>query len=321
VATNWEQASATFRQDLTGAVPTEVLRALHRVRPWRHALVALRQFALLALSVWLILRFRDRPEIWIPAVVLEGFVIFSFTVLLHEVVHRAVFAERRSPLNRLLALLYGLPSGLAPTQFERWHLDHHDHLGTSDQDPKRAYLSPKRNARWFKLLYFTPALFPIYFRAAARAARGYAPALRRRIAVERFVVFALHIGIFVGVGLAADWWLAVQVHALAVFVVFPVAFALNRLGQHYDVDPRDPAHWGTLMRRSPLLWDPVFLWSNYHLEHHYFPRVPFYHLPALRRALEGFFAARDIRARSYGGLLVDWLVRNRPPHTDWQQPA
>ncbi len=321
MATSWEQASATFRPDLTEAVPTDTLRALHHVQPWRHALVALRQFALLAAAVWLILRFRDRPEIWIPAVVLEGFVIFSFTVLLHEVVHRAVFTARRSPFNRLLALLYGLPSGLAPTQFERWHLDHHDQLGTSDKDPKRAYLSPKRNARWFKLLYFTPALFPIYFRASARATSSYEPALRGRIAVERVAVFALHIGVFVGVGLSADWWLAVQVHGLAVFVVFPVAFALNRLGQHYDVDPSDPAHWGTLMRRSPLLWDPVFLWSNYHLEHHYFPRVPFYHLPALRRALEGFFEARGIQPRSYRGLLVDWLVHNRVPHTDWQQQA
>ena len=321
VASNWDQASATFRQDLTEAVPTETLRALHQVQPWRHALVSLRQFGLLALSIWLIVRYRDRPAIWMPAVVVEGFVLFSFTVLLHEVVHRAVFTARRSPLNRVLALLYGLPGGLAPSQFERWHLDHHDGLGTNDQDPKRAHLSPKRNARWLKLLYFTPALFPIYFRASARATGGYEPPLRRRIAAERMAVFTLHIGVFVAVGVLADWWLAVQVHALPVFVIFPVAFALNRLGQHYDVDPNDPAHWGTLMRQSPLLWDPVFLWSNYHLEHHYFPRVPFYRLPALRRALEGFFAERGIRARSYRGLLFDWLVRNRTPHTDWQQAA
>ena len=110
---------------------------------------------------------------------------------------------------------------------------------------------------------------------------------------------------------------AARVHAIPVFLVFPVAFTLNRIGQHYDVDPRDPARWGTLMRPSPWLWDPVFRWSNYHLEHHHFPGVPCYRLPALRRALDPFFRARGVPSRTYVGLLKDWFLRNRAPHTDW----
>ena len=61
--------------------------------------------------------------------------------------------------------------------------------------------------------------------------------------------------------------------------MFPVAFTLNRLGQHYDIDPADPAKWSTLVKRS-WFWDYAFLFSNYHLEHHYFPGVPFYNLDA-----------------------------------------
>ena len=64
-------------------------------------------------------------------------------------------------------------SGISASQFTRWHLDHHDNLGSWEDDPKRHWLSPKRNARWFKLLYCTPALIPIYFRAAASEARSY----------------------------------------------------------------------------------------------------------------------------------------------------
>ena len=78
---------------------------------------------------------------------------------------------------------------------------------------------------------------------------------------------------------------------IPVFFVFPIAFTLNRLGQHYDIDPDDPAKWGTLMRGS-WFWDFAFLNSNYHLEHHYFPGVPFYHLPALQRALKPFYVER-----------------------------
>ena len=113
------------------------------------------------------------------------------------------------------------------------------------------------------------------------------------------------------------WESAVKLHLVPVFLVFPVAFTLNRLGQHYDVDPEQPAHWGTLIKPSPLLWDRVFLWSNYHLEHHYFPRVPFYNLRRLNRELRPFFRQVGLGNRTYGKLLWGWLVKNRQAHTPW----
>ena len=75
--------------------------------------------------------------------------------------------------------------------------------------------------------------------------------------------------------IAVIWWFfgfyaAVRASIIPVFFIFPIAFTLNRLGQHYDIDPTDPAKWGTLMR-GHWFWDFAFLNSNYHLEHHYFP--------------------------------------------------
>ena len=318
VATPWDQAAATFRAELTSLVPAATLKDLHRIRPGRHAVAALRHVALGAIAVWVIVRFDDRGIVWGPAVVVLGFVIFGFTVLLHEVVHGLVTRRRDHWLHRVLAHAYALPSGLSQAQFTRWHLDHHDHLGVDGgPDPKRSYLSPRRGSRLEKALYFTPALFPIYFRAARCAAASYPPTLRRRIAGERAAAVLLHVALPLALGLTLGWDMALKLHLLPVFVVFPVAFTINRLGQHYDIDPDDPAKWGTLIRPSPLLWDPLFLWSNYHLEHHYFPRVPFYNLPALHRALRPFFDARGMRTRTYSGLLVDWLLRNRTPHTRW----
>jgi fatty acid desaturase len=108
--------------------------------------------------------------------------------------------------------------------------------------------------------------------------------------------------------------------AVPVFFVFPPAFALNRLGQHYDIVPGEPAKWGTRMARSPF-WEFVYLWSNLHLEHHYYPAVPFYRLPSLAAALVPFFAAEGIPARRYRDLLKGWIVENRAPHSDWSSPA
>ena len=70
------------------------------------------------------------------------------------------------------------------------------------------------------------------------------------------------------------------------------------------------------MARSRF-WEFVYLWSNYHLEHHYFPTVPFYRLRQLNAALTPFFEREGVRERRYRDLLLDWFVRNRAPHTDW----
>jgi fatty acid desaturase len=291
------------------------MRRLHAKSPGRHLIVAARQFLILGLATWALVRF-DSPWIWIPLAIVQGFTVFNFTVLLHEVLHHLVFETRHPVAERVLALAYAIPSGISASQFTRWHLDHHAELGSADDDPKRHHLSPKVNARWYKLLYATPALFPIYFRAARKETATYPVDLRATIQWERRAALAFHLG-----AIAVLWWLfgpgaALRAHVIPVFFVFPVAFTLNRLGQHYDIDPSDPAKWGTLMRGN-WFWDFVFINSNYHLEHHYFPGVPFYHLPALQRALLPFYQRKGMRWQTYRGLLYGWLVLNRMPHTDW----
>jgi fatty acid desaturase len=313
----YSQHAVALRGELSRAVPGPLLRELHRKRPARHLVVAVRQFGILALATWGLIRF-THPIVWIPLALVQGFTIFNFTVLLHEVVHHLVFTQRHPWAERLLGYLYAVPSGISASQFTRWHLDHHAELGSDEDDPKRHHLSPKINARWYKLLYCSPALFPIYFRAARREAATYPADLQRRIAVERRVALAAHLG-----AVALLWWAfglpaALRAHVMPVFFVFPIAFTLNRLGQHYDIDPSDPAKWGTLMK-GHWFWDFAFLHSNYHLEHHYFAGVPFYNLPALQRALVPFYTRRGMRWQSYSGLIYGWLIENRAPHTDWSR--
>jgi fatty acid desaturase len=314
---HYSQHAVALRAELASALSREQIQEFHRKSPSRHFAVAARQFALLALTTTALIRF-DNPLIWIPCAVVQGLTIFNFTILLHEVVHHTIFERNRAVAYRVLAFLYAVPSGISPSQFTRWHLDHHAELGSDEDDPKRAHLSPKVNARWYKLLYCTPALFPIYFRAARRESSTYPDALQRTIGWERRGSISAHLA-----ALGLLWFLfggyaAFRTSIVPVFFVFPVAFTLNRLGQHYDIDPGDPAKWGTLMR-GHWFWDFAFLNSNYHLEHHYFPGVPFYRLPALQRALVPFYRRKGMRWQSYGRLVYGWLVENRAPHTDWSR--
>jgi len=317
-AGNWQKAASHLVREVADVVGRERLRELSRKSGPKHLAVTLAWLASGALGVALAAQTRF-PWLWPVGIAVTGLFAFNGTVMLHEVLHSLVFRRKRPRWERVLGLLYALPCGISPTQFTRWHLDHHAELGDAEADPKRHHLSPKRNLRLVKLLYWTPALFPIYFRAAARETATYDEGLRRRIGRERLVGIAIHLGLataIISLGSVSLW---LRVHLLPLLLAFPVWFALNRLGQHYAIDPDDPAHWGTLMTRSPLLWDRLFLWSNYHLEHHYFPGVPAYRLPALRAALEDFFERRGIRPRSYRYLVWNWLVRNKPPHADWRE--
>jgi fatty acid desaturase len=291
-----------------------MLRDLQRKQPLRHFIVLARMVALLAASTAASASL-DRWFEWLPCAVISGFVLFGFTVMLHEVVHNAVF-ENGGAGNRILSWLYAFPSGISHTQFRRWHLDHHAQLGDGSADPKRHHLSPKRNARWLKALYFTPALFIIYFRAAARETATYSHEVRARIRFERVVTVAGQLAILASVIALAGLWIAFKVYVVPYFLVFPVAFAMNRLGQHYDVDSNDPAKWSTLMAPSRF-WDFAFLWSSHHLEHHYFPSVPFYNLSRLHESLRPFCTERGMTPKTYRRLLWEWLVLNRTPHSNW----
>jgi fatty acid desaturase len=311
----YARASTDLKRRLQAAIPHDELKRLHERSAGRHFLVVFRQLVLLGVSSWL-LATRSEPWIWIPFALVQGFTIFNFTVLLHEAIHEAVVKENKPWITRLLGICYAFPSGISHLQFSRWHLDHHDNLGSPVDDPKRFHLSPKRNARWYKALYFTPALFPIYFRAARKESATYAPALRRRIDRERNLTILGHLSILACLWVFFGAPVMLRVYAVPYFLVFPIAFALNRVGQHYYVNPANPAQWSTLVKSS-VFWNFAFLWSNFHLEHHYFPRVPFYNLARLHRRLKPFYDQMGMKPVGYGTLVYGWLIRNGAPHTDW----
>jgi len=314
-ARSYARDAAELRRELGQVLPQDVLKRLHRRRPALHFAIVLRQFVLLLLTGAVAWKF-SQPWIWIPAALLEGFVIFNFTVLLHEQVHEAIFVGRHPRWMRLLALAYAIPSGISASQFHRWHMDHHENLGSSTDDPKRAHLSPRRNARWYKLLYMTPALIPIYFSAARRENASYSAELQRTIARERLLTIAVHVVVFALLLWAGGIVPAIRAYLVPYLLVFPIAFTLNRLGQHYRIDPSDPRKWSTRVDGNAA-WHFLFLWSNFHLEHHYFQSVPFYNLPELNRILRPYFAEHGIDNHGYGEILRDWILHNRAPHTNW----
>src|SRR5438270_11635301 len=134
----YDDHARQLKRDLAAEIPTDELRRLHQKRPLLHALIALANVAMLIAAGVAIVHF-DRWYLWLPCAFVAGFAIFDFTVLLHEVVHRAVLPESSDRAYRILGLLYAVPSGISASQFTRWHLDHHASLGSDIDVPQRPY--------------------------------------------------------------------------------------------------------------------------------------------------------------------------------------
>jgi fatty acid desaturase len=316
------KAVGPFKEVLHRTITPEQLVELSEKKPAVHLAYAARQFA--TVIVCGVILFQPEGALWwrpwwVSAllIVLQGFTFFNMTTLLHEVVHSSIFKTRRPGAERALGLLYAITSGISASQFTKWHLDHHDGLGTDDEDPKRHWLSPKRNKRWFKLLYCTPVLMPIYFRAAAQEVKTYPAALRSLIARERTATILIQLSVGAALAYFGGRGAMLRVWFLPYFLVFPVAFTINRLGQHYNIDPTNPLKWATVMKPSRL-WDFLFVYSNYHAEHHYFPRVPFYNLRKLHMILRPMYTELDLKTHTYRDIMWQWFVLNRAPHTNWE---
>src|SRR5512135_1158323 len=112
MAGHYGHCAERLRAELAAAIPREDLRGLHRRLPFRHFTVAVRQFAILGLCTWA-LTVSAHPAVVVPLVLVQGWTVFNFTVLLHEVVHHLVFQRPHSRAERLLGLLYATPSGLS----------------------------------------------------------------------------------------------------------------------------------------------------------------------------------------------------------------
>ena len=312
---SWARASHELRSRLAKAIPHEVLKELHRKSPARHLAIAARQFALLLAASAISWRFRE-PWIWIPAAIVAGWTIFNFTVLLHEVVHRAVWNGPRPRADRVLALLYAIPSGHLGPAVHALAPDASRGAGRRRGRPQAPLpLAEDQQALVQAPLLHAgplPDLFP-------RGGPGDGELPAEPPAADRVGTARddpLHVAV-----MGAILWLGgagtlARVYLVPYFLVFPIAFALNRLGQHYAIDPEDPAKWGTVIKPSRW-WDFWYLYSAYHLEHHYFTAVPFYNLRRLHFALRPFFDSIGWKPVTYGRLFRAWIFDNKAPHTDW----
>lgn len=226
----------------------------------------------------------------------------AFVLLMHEGMHGVLFRDRK--VNRWVSVLLGASVGMSFTAYRVLHTLHHDHLG-SDDDPDD-YHAYTRSPAVFWLLQGVRLtvgaviyLFAIPLLAWRRGTRRD----RRRIGQE-YLVLPL-------IWAAAFWLVPWPVLLWGWLLPLPVVAAMVQirgLTQHGLTERHDALLSSRTVRPHPVV--AFFLLNeNYHLEHHLFPEVPSYHLPALHRAIWAHLP-RACEGTSYLGFLADFARRS-----------
>lgn len=255
---------------------------------------------------------------WLPLWLAMGFVINGLVQLAHETWHGNLLPRRWQ--NTLAGTLLGLAVGIAHGPLRHDHLAHHRYNRT-ERDPD-AY-NVGRRSFWPTVLHYAIVvlglpLSVVYFNVLYPLQHYEGRAL-----VRHGLVLLGYIAVHAGA-----WWLLARaglVHAALWVWIVPLVLAspfngLKSLADHYANDWRGTRYrTATTVRTHPFV---TYVWNglNYHLDHHLFPRVPGYNLPALHARIRPALVARGaplfdgyarvmVAAVLAGPLVVDEDVR------------
>jgi fatty acid desaturase len=231
----------------------------------------------IALIPWL-----KYPAALIAISILLANQLHALTILQHDCGHGSAYASKTANLwvGRFFSFFIFLPY----SAFQEVHKWHHWFLGDPKRDPDEWYYAGGPRQLWFREMLFMP-----YFTIV--------PLIRYGAAVRNLVLRELisHIALWaIGLTLLARygrydillWGVLLPMAGLA-FVISPI----SRGYEHFPLTlmPRGHKDRSDLHKNSVTLTSRVlgFLWVNitYHVEHHLFPRVPFFALPEAHRIL------------------------------------
>lgn len=273
------------------------LRELCRVRRCRNLI------ACVFLSLWIgpgVLVLGAPP--WparLAAYVVMGAALHACGILMHEAVHGNFF--RHPALDRWSAFLLGAPVCVSGSAYRVTHLLHHRHTrGAEDPDEFTNYVQGRRGLS--VLFYAWGVVGLLIFLAHVPAT-----ALRRGTRADRVAVlteYALLVALYGVVALIAARRGATEVLVRAWLIPMAVAAAIVNVRGWAEHMLTQPGHPLTQTRTVTSNAVVRFLMCNlnYHLEHHLFPGMPWYHLPKAHALL-----AEDYRragAFVYGSYLA-----------------
>jgi beta-carotene hydroxylase len=210
----------------------------------------------------------------------ELYVLF---VLHHDCMHGSAF--RNDFLNRFFGRLYALTFTMTFSVNRHTHMRHHAYISDPERDPDEYYFAGKLSQIW-------PRIWRYYEWYTRIALTRYGRDVRRTVLIEQGINFALwaaiHVLLFaigIGVKILFIFW-------LPLLVVIVLVNPITRGYEHSPITlyPKDDPRRRDMSMNTITVANPWFglLCANitYHVEHHAYPRCPFFNLQKLHRIFQ-----------------------------------
>jgi beta-carotene hydroxylase len=212
-----------------------------------------------------------------------GHLLYCLFVLHHDCMHHTAFRDDR--FNRMMGRFYALTFTMTFTTNRETHARHHAHIADPERDPDEYYFAAELKDIWLRIWRY----YEWYTRISLTK---YGTRVRWTVLAEQVtnvtVWLAIHvllIGLGLGVKLLFIFW-------------FPIAFValvINPITRGYEHAPitlypsNDPRR-RDMSKNAITVSNPVLGWLcaniTFHVEHHSYPRCPFYNLQKLHRLFQ-----------------------------------
>ncbi len=278
--------------DLKISVNPKELKPLFQTNSLRHLSAIIGDWLLIFATIYGCIQFFN-PATYLLAVIIIGARMHALAILMHDATHfRFLKNRKRNDLVTNLITMYPLFTSIE--QYRENHLRHHRHLNT-EEDPdwvaklgKRAFTFPKSKIEFLMttlsyLVLYQGIMDAVWFLKRFGTTsdkvkkKGGNKAIRLSFYAVLFTILTI-----------AGWWpyylLFWVIPYLSTFFMFQY---IRSVAEHFGELAYD--HLLTSTRTvKPNLLERFFIAPHevgYHLEHHLYPGVPYYHLPKLHQLL------------------------------------
>ncbi len=284
--------SSSIETRLLDQLESPEFRSLFKTRPAIHAWDTAWNWALIIATIYLatnVLGWWFYPV----AVLIIGARMHALAILMHDAAHfRFLKSKKWNDLLTNLLVMYPIFSSL--DKYRDNHLRHHTHLNT-DHDPdwvaklgKRAFTFPQSRTEFLGMVasYFflyQGAMDALWFLKRFKHS-GTSQRTNADSKPLRFGYYFLLFGSITWFGLWPEYLLYWIVPYFSTFFMFQY---IRSVAEHFGELAYEDALSSS--RTTKANWVERFFIAPHnvglHLEHHLYPAVPYYHLPALHRML------------------------------------
>jgi fatty acid desaturase len=292
-----DEADARFARRVDRQALAAITRKMSEVSNGRALWALARQWAVIAAAFAFVFTV-DRWWAWPIAAVVIATRQHALLALMHEAAHYH-FLSRRGVGDVVSDLLCAFPLNMTTAGYRHQHMEHHRFVNTP-QDPYWASMQTDTSWHFPRTPLKAAAVFlgdavgvyaPNHLKVVmpwtyfGRLLGGAQP----RVTAGEHARYALYVATLLTVLVTSGAWL----HWLLLWVmptatVMMAFFRMRALGEHpLEKEPKgDETRETRDVKGTPL--ENFFvapLNANYHLTHHAFPSVPFYHLPVMHQEL------------------------------------